>query len=106
MHVLVAIATVEVCVAVVVHAAYATVFLWYFVLVAVFAAYAFRRRAEAIAQLVFAVAGMVITSVHARALDPDAIANAIVAHPDRLRGRRRRHLAAGEPRTPRAHRRR
>ena len=30
----------------VVHGKYATVFIWYFVLVAVFAAYAFRRRAR------------------------------------------------------------
>ncbi len=81
MHALVAVSTIEVCVAVVVHAAYATVFLWYFVLVAVFAAYAFRRRTEAIAQLTFAVAGMVVTSIHARDLDPDAIANSIVAIP-------------------------
>ncbi len=63
------------------HAAYATVFMWYFVLVAVFAAYAFRRRAEAVAQLLFAVAGMTITSIYAQSLDPDALANSIVAIP-------------------------
>ena len=81
LHVLVAIATAEVVLAVVVHGEHAVVFMWYFVLVAVFAAYAFRRRAEVAAQLGICVVGMVSSALYASALEPDAVANAIVGIP-------------------------
>jgi GGDEF domain-containing protein len=81
LHVLVAIATLEVVLAVAVHEGHGMVFTWYFVLVAVFAAYAFRRRGEAIAQLAFTCAGMAATAVYGRATEPDAPANALVGIP-------------------------
>lgn len=81
LHVLVSIATAEVVVAVVVHSEHAVVFMWYFVLVAVFAGYAFRRRGEAAAQLGICVAGMISSALYASAQEPDAVANAIVGIP-------------------------
>ena len=80
-HILVLVASLEVSVAVVVHAQHAMVFTWYYVLVAVFAAYAFRRRREAIAHLAVAGASMVATSVNAASVDPDALENALVGLP-------------------------
>ncbi len=81
LHVLVLVATGEVVLAVVVHAAHAMVFSWYFVLTGVFAAYAFRRRREALAQVAAIVAGMVSTAIYASPVEPDALANAIVGIP-------------------------
>jgi GGDEF domain-containing protein len=81
LHVLVVVATAEVVVAVIIHARHAIVFMWYFVLVAVFAAYAFRRRAEAALHIASCALGMVVTAAYAHALEPDAIANAIVGIP-------------------------
>jgi GGDEF domain-containing protein len=81
LHVLVAIATAEVVLAVVVHSDHAVVFMWYFVLVAVFAAYAFRRRGEVAAQFGICVAGMISSALYASSEQPDAVANAIVGIP-------------------------
>ena len=81
MHVLVLVATGEVTLGVVVHDEHAIVFMWYFVLVAVFAAYAFRRRREAVGQLGFVVLGMISTAVYSGPVEPDALENAIVGIP-------------------------
>ncbi len=81
LHVLVLVATAEVVLVVAVHPDHAIVFMWYFVLVAVFAAYAFRRRAEALAQLGVVAFGLTSTSIYANGTEPDALANAIVAIP-------------------------
>lgn len=81
LHLLVAVATGEVLLAVLIHAEHAIVFEWYFVLTAVFAAFAFRRRAEAIAQVGLTVAGMISSAVYASSVEPDALANAIVGIP-------------------------
>lgn len=85
LHVLVLVSTAEVVLAVTIHGEHSRVFSWYFMLVAIFSAYAFRQRAAACAHLGACTLGMVSTSVHARALgDQDAIANAIVAIPTLL----------------------
>jgi GGDEF domain-containing protein len=81
LHLLVVVATAEVVLAVVVHARHAIVFMWYFVLVAVFAAYAFRRRSEVAFHLAACTLGMVSTAIYASSLEPDALANAIVGIP-------------------------
>ncbi len=81
LHVLVMVATAEVVLVVLVHAEHAIVFEWYFVLTAVFAAYAFRRRREALAQVSLTVIGMIAAAVYASSFEPDALANAIVGIP-------------------------
>ena len=81
LHVLGATATAEVVLVVVVHAEHAIVFEWYFVLTATFAAFAFRRRREAVAQVGITVIGMICAAVYAAPVEPDALANAIVGVP-------------------------
>ncbi len=81
LHVLVAVASAEVVLVVVVHAEHAMVFEWYFVLTAVYAAFAFRVRREAVAQIGITVFGMVCAAVYASPVEPDALANAIVGIP-------------------------
>jgi GGDEF domain-containing protein len=81
LHLLVLVATGEVVLVVVVHADHAIVFMWYFVLVAVFAAYAFRRRREVAFHLGTCTLGMVSTAIYAGPHEPDALANAIVGIP-------------------------
>lgn len=83
--VLVLAATAEVILAVLVHGQHSRVFQWYFVLVAIFSAYAFRRRTAVCGQLAACALGMVATAVYARrAGDIDAIAGAIVSVPTLL----------------------
>ena len=81
LHLLVLVATAEVVLAVVVHARHAMVFTWYFALVAVFAAYAFRRRAEVAIHLGTCALGMAASAAYAAHLAPDAPASAFVGIP-------------------------
>ena len=81
LHVLVAAANAEVVLAVAVHPGHGLVFAWYFVLVAVFAAYAFRRRRAAVLHLSGTVACMAAAALYSLRFEADALAGALVAVP-------------------------
>ena len=81
LHVLVVVANAGVIAVVVVHHEHGMVFSQYFVLVAVFAAYAFRRRDEALVHLLVTVACMAAASVWTASNDSDALAHGLVGIP-------------------------
>ena len=81
LHVLAAVATVEVTLSGLAAGPHAGVFAWYFLLVAIFLGYVFRNRLAVAAHLVFVLAGLWLCAIVAHPGDPDALVRALVAGP-------------------------
>ncbi|HEX8103218.1 MAG TPA: GGDEF domain-containing protein [Solirubrobacteraceae bacterium] len=81
LHAVTAVATAEVTLSAAVAGPHQSVFLWYFLLIAIFAGYVVRRRAALAAHLLLVVGGLCAAAVITRAADPDALVRALVAGP-------------------------
>ena len=81
LHVVCAIATAEVTLSAAVAGSHQSVFLWYYLLVAIFAGYVVRARVALAAHLASVVCGLVGAAALAHGSDPDALVRALVAGP-------------------------